>query len=149
MVIHSSILAWKILWTKEPGWLQSLGLQRVAHDWLTKRAHFWGNGMWGETQKSCLCQQFKGQPRHWLQERKEFVSQLSIILPTKHPTPPPSYQLCSDLIQQRKGSLTQDRLSDPHLRGVCLAHTAHTMETEAAGSPLGGALMRRLFDSDS
>ena len=28
-------------------------------------------------------------------------------------------------------------------------HTAHTMETEAAGPPLGGALMRRLFGSDS
>ena len=32
MVIHSSVLAWKILWTEEPGGLQSLWLQRVAHD---------------------------------------------------------------------------------------------------------------------
>ena len=31
---HSSILAWKIPWTKEPGGLQSTGLQRVAHDWV-------------------------------------------------------------------------------------------------------------------
>ena len=29
---HSSILAWKILWTEEPGGLWSLGLQRVRHD---------------------------------------------------------------------------------------------------------------------
>ena len=29
MVTHSSILAWKIPWTKEPGGLQSVGLQRV------------------------------------------------------------------------------------------------------------------------
>ena len=29
---HSSILAWKILWTEEPGGLQSMGLQRVGHD---------------------------------------------------------------------------------------------------------------------
>ena len=29
---HSSILAWKILWTEEPGRLQSIGLQRVRHD---------------------------------------------------------------------------------------------------------------------
>ena len=29
---HSSILAWKILQTKEPGRLQSMGLQRVVHD---------------------------------------------------------------------------------------------------------------------
>ena len=29
---HSSILAWKILWTEEPGGLQSMGLQRVGHN---------------------------------------------------------------------------------------------------------------------
>ena len=29
---HSSILAWKISWTEEPGGLQSMGSQRVEHD---------------------------------------------------------------------------------------------------------------------
>ena len=29
---HSSILAWRILWTEEPGGLQSMGLQRVRHN---------------------------------------------------------------------------------------------------------------------
>ena len=32
MATHSSILAWKIPWTEEPGRLQSLGSQRVGHD---------------------------------------------------------------------------------------------------------------------
>ena len=32
MAIHSSILAWKIPWTEEPGGLQSMGSQRVGHD---------------------------------------------------------------------------------------------------------------------
>ena len=32
MVTHSSILAWKIPWTEEPGRLQSMGSQRVRHD---------------------------------------------------------------------------------------------------------------------
>ena len=32
MATHSSILAWRIPWTEEPGGLQSLGLQRVGHD---------------------------------------------------------------------------------------------------------------------
>ena len=32
MSIHSSIIAWKIPWTEEPGRLQSMGLQRVRHD---------------------------------------------------------------------------------------------------------------------
>ena len=33
MATHSSILAWRIPWTEEPGGLQSIGLQRVRHDW--------------------------------------------------------------------------------------------------------------------
>ena len=35
MATHSSILAWRILWTEEPGGLQSIGSQRVGHDWGT------------------------------------------------------------------------------------------------------------------
>ena len=29
---HSRSLAWRIPWTEEPGWLQSMGLQKVRHD---------------------------------------------------------------------------------------------------------------------
>ena len=32
MATHSSILAWEMLWTEEPGGLQPMGLQRVGHD---------------------------------------------------------------------------------------------------------------------
>ena len=32
MATHSSILAWRIPWTEEPGGLQSIELQRVRHD---------------------------------------------------------------------------------------------------------------------
>ena len=35
MAIHSSILAWKIPWMEERGRLQSMGSQRVGHDWTT------------------------------------------------------------------------------------------------------------------
>ena len=37
MATHSSILAWKIAWTEKPGWLQSMGSQRVGHNWPTHR----------------------------------------------------------------------------------------------------------------
>ena len=37
---HSSTLAWKIPWTEEPGRLQSMGLQRVGHDWATSLSLF-------------------------------------------------------------------------------------------------------------
>ena len=35
MATHSSILAWEIPWTEEPGGLQSMGPQRVRHDLVT------------------------------------------------------------------------------------------------------------------
>ena len=35
MAIHSSIFAWRILWTEKSGRLQSVGSQRVRHDWAT------------------------------------------------------------------------------------------------------------------
>ena len=37
---HSSVLAWRILWTEEPGELQSMGSQRVRHDRVTKPPPF-------------------------------------------------------------------------------------------------------------
>ena len=39
MATHSSILARKIPWTKESGKLQSVGLQRVRHDWTTEHTY--------------------------------------------------------------------------------------------------------------
>ena len=39
MATHSSILAWRIPWTKKPGGLQPMGLQRFRHDWVTKHTH--------------------------------------------------------------------------------------------------------------
>ena len=35
MATHSSTFAWKTPWTEKPGRLQSVGLQRVGHDWVT------------------------------------------------------------------------------------------------------------------
>ena len=35
MTTHSSIFSWRIPWTEEPGRLQSVGLQRVGHNWAT------------------------------------------------------------------------------------------------------------------
>ena len=38
MATHSSILAWEIPWTEEPGRLQSMELQRVGHDFATAKS---------------------------------------------------------------------------------------------------------------
>ena len=37
MAVHSSILAWRVPWAEKSGGLQSVGSQRVRHDWATKR----------------------------------------------------------------------------------------------------------------
>ena len=37
MATHSNILAWEILWTEEPGGLQSVKSQKVRHDLATKQ----------------------------------------------------------------------------------------------------------------
>ena len=47
MAIHSSILAWKIPGTEEPGGLQSMGSQRVRHDGTTNRATGANVACWG------------------------------------------------------------------------------------------------------
>ena len=36
MATHSSILAWRISWLEEPGGLQSMGLKRVGHDYISE-----------------------------------------------------------------------------------------------------------------
>ena len=40
MAPHSSTLAWKIPWMEDPGSLQSMGSQRVRHDWATSLSSF-------------------------------------------------------------------------------------------------------------
>ena len=56
MAPHSSTLAWKILWTEEAGRLQSMGLQRVRHDWATSLFSLSciGEGNGNPLQYSCL-----------------------------------------------------------------------------------------------
>ena len=44
MAAHSSILAWRIPWTEEPDGLQSMGAQKIGHDWATNSFfHFQGS----------------------------------------------------------------------------------------------------------
>ena len=40
MAVHSSIPAWRIPWTEDPGGLQSMASKRVRHDWVTKTFSF-------------------------------------------------------------------------------------------------------------
>ena len=54
MATHSSILVWRIPWIEEPGGLQSMGSERVRHEWGSK--HIKQRGTWSLSlwQKWCL-----------------------------------------------------------------------------------------------
>ena len=51
MATHSSILAWRISWTEEPGRLQSIGSQRVGHDKQLSTQAGTGCQAWGQYNK--------------------------------------------------------------------------------------------------
>ena len=56
MAIHSSVLAWRIPWTGEPGGLPSMGSHRVGHDWsdLAAVVHC-GLALWLSAGKESAC----------------------------------------------------------------------------------------------
>ena len=51
MATHSSIFAWRIPWTEEPGGLQSIGSQRVEHNWVI-------NTLYDHIQIKCFWQEY-------------------------------------------------------------------------------------------
>ena len=52
MTTHSSILAWRIPWTEVPDALQSMGLQRVRHDWTHNTQSPEPYALWYSSQKT-------------------------------------------------------------------------------------------------
>ena len=56
MATHFNIFSWRIPWTEEPGGLQSMGLQRIRHDWATNSINTISNNntYWLST----MCQKF-------------------------------------------------------------------------------------------
>ena len=79
MATHSSILAWRIPWTEEPGRLQFMGLQRVGHDW-SDLAHMYKGRIFiqSSTFKNPLLQNWF--PRLW-----DGLTFLPCIWPWKYP----------------------------------------------------------------
>ena len=65
MGTHPSSLGWRIPWTEEPGGLQSMGLQRNGHDWLTlsfQLSYFYTNICLYIYTHSCICLYVQGFP---------------------------------------------------------------------------------------
>jgi len=55
MANHSSILAWRIPWTEEPGRLQSVRSQRIRHDWVTHNQVIWASQVAQWKESTCQC----------------------------------------------------------------------------------------------
>ena len=69
MATHSSILAWRSPWTEEPGRLQSIGSQRVGHDW-----------------SSCVCTHTKYNLKELIlvRDRKSLMSHVALAISQVH-----------------------------------------------------------------
>ena len=79
MATHSSILAWRIPWTEKPGRLQSMGSQRVGHDWVTS-LHF--PGIYQSNQKLADHSVIYSQPCALLHNFRRFFS--SVVIQRKN-----------------------------------------------------------------
>ena len=94
MATHSSILAWRIPWTEEPGGLQSLGLLRIGHDW---------------SDSTCLIPQFS-------------VLGTASFFPSKDPHKDPQARAHLKEMPQRGGWWRwcgSRHTLEPHDRGIC------------------------------
>ena len=66
MATHSGTLAWRFLWTEEPGGVESMGSQRVGHNWATNTYI----KKWEKSQIDNLILQFKKLERKKKTKRK-------------------------------------------------------------------------------
>ena len=127
MATHSSILAWRISLTEEPGELQSIGSQRIRHDWETNtHTHIGGNmfkdihgitaqGERGWSLSQCSSWEKKEEDRSYMmhmQESNSCMSSLMLLL-SSH------VWLCHVRLFQPH-ELQHTRLSFPSLSpGIC------------------------------
>ena len=93
MATHSNIFDWRILWTKELGGLQSIGLQRVRYAWLnTQQAHIlcicvhlnslheFGDLDINKDLKRAILQEWWVKPYYWGDRYLSFLSSLPLLL---------------------------------------------------------------------
>ena len=76
MVTHSSILAWRIPWTEEPGGLQSMGPQRIRHNWVTNTFTFWNYNLKQKISKINLLQHRQAHELYRLNSWLLFINQI-------------------------------------------------------------------------
>ena len=127
MAIHSSILAWRIPWREEPGRPQSMGSQRVRHNWVinTFTSHKITSGFFKHIWEICYTSnKQKDKTRGpseivWILFSHYF---LSVHLINTSSSSVMCQALCSQNSEQHKDCLCPLALSDwIKLKGICKA----------------------------
>ena len=81
MATHSSILAWRVPWTEEAGGLQSMGLQRVGHNWAVSLSFPGGALVKNLSANTRRCKRYRFDPWVWKipWEGNEYLLQYSCL----------------------------------------------------------------------
>ena len=92
MATHSSILAWRIPWTEEPGGLQSMGSQRVKNDLVSKHTCWYTeiqlvshtavttSNVAKFTSVLIICLLFSTNKSHHLEKKRQLISPFLVIV---------------------------------------------------------------------
>ena len=84
MATHFTVLAWRIPWTEEPGGLQSMGSQRVRHDWSNLAyMHIQYSMVW--IQPNFLFYSITTRHLKWVLSSFDFINSLAINILTQSP----------------------------------------------------------------
>ena len=155
MATHSSILAWWIPWTEDPDRLQSMGSQRVRHDWATSLSRL----TWGLFKKMQIVISFQS---YWIRIRVRwangvpcwefiFLTRFLCVYAQSYPTllwPPWTVafqaRLSMEFSRQENWSglpfPIPENLPDPGIELVSLKSPALAMDSlpsEPSGKPIG------------
>ena len=129
MAAHSRTIAWKISWTAEPGRLQSMGSQRVRHDWATSLStSLWGfyKGCSGSGLSTCFSRS------SW-----KYVQNISPPWPCLRPLSPPRDLLIpSESGMNSLPSVTcWSYLTQRWKEGILMSHLCKNMCVAAYAAP--------------
>ena len=126
MATHSSILAWKIPWTEEPSGLQSMGSQRVEHNWACACTHTHTHTHTCAYRMTFFCKgniSFSENKGQYIYNARCFPLAFSFF--PAYPSFQPIYSYRSSLFSVGSSPLYQNHQKNLHLASVRKNSTSH------------------------
>ena len=154
MATHSSILAWKVPWTEEPGGLQSKGLQKIRHDWARRDADkMFGIKLYTNVLLRTMRSKNFGRNRLRVSRRQNFIEEansmndMNILVLSLYQLSIQSVSIQVFLMQAFWQNYSQQRRRQWHPTPVLLPGKSHGRRSLVGCSPWGVARSRtRLSD---